>query len=500
MIMASRLFQSRWYLNIIITLTILCFVTNSVDAKKLNAFMSYTTFKSPDKGPYIETYLSVAGNSVKYILNENNKYQASIQVIILFKKGDEIANYDKYELLSPELDDTTNINFNFIDQHRYSLSEGVYEFELQIWDKHSKAKPYINLQPLIINYPEEKVTISGIQLVESYKKTETSNILTKAGYDLIPYILNYYPENINSIIYYAEIYNSDKVLGQDNKYLVSCYISIIEKDKAYKDYINYRRVTAKSVNVAFSEFDISNLKSGNYFLTLEVRDRENNLLAKNRIFFQRNNPRIQIRVEDLSSMNIDNTFAQRITNQDTLINYVACLDPISDEQEKSFALVHQNVSDIGTLQKFFYKFWHDRNPLDPEQEWIHYLNEVNKVNLAYSTSISRGYESDRGRVYLKYGPPNAISESYNEPSTYPYEIWHYYELENGQRNKRFVFYTKDIVTNDFMQLHSDVSGELSNYRWQYILYQRVNPGFDIDQSVMPDSWGGDSKRYFDLPR
>lgn len=491
---------NRIRISCLFVLAILVGATLPATAKKLNAFMSYTTFSSPADGPFIETYLVVAGNSVEYKRNENNKFQASIQVITLFKKGEEIVNYDKYELFSPELDDTTSVNFNFIDQQRYSLTQGSYDFELQIWDRNSEAKPYVNLQPLVIKYPDDEVTISGIQLVESYKTAEENSIITKAGYDLIPFVVNYYPGQVNSLKYYAEIYNTGILLGAGEKFLATCYISTIEKDKPYKDYVSYRRLSAEPVNALLSEFDITNLKSGNYFMTIEARDKENKLLAKNRIFFQRNNPRIQIRKEDLSNMNIENTFAQNINNLDTLSNYMFCLDPIADDQEKAFIAANKGSKDLETLQKFFYRFWYERNPPEPEQAWINYLSEVNKVELAYSTAISRGFETDRGRVYLKYGPPNAISESYNEPSAYPYEIWHYYELENGQRNKRFVFYTKDIVTNDFTQLHSDVSGELSNYRWQYILYQRVDPGFDIDKSGVPDSWGGDSKKYFDLPR
>lgn len=468
--------------------------------KRLNAFMSYTTFNSPEQGPYIETYLAVAGNSVQYEKKENGKFEAIIQVIMLFKRGEEIVNYDKYELHSPELEDTASIDFNFIDQQRYSLEEGNYEFELQIWDSQSDTKPYINLQPVSIAYPAEEITVSGIQFVDTYEKTKDPNILTKGGYDLVPYILNYFPERVNSLRYYAEIYNADPVLGNADKFLVTCYISTMDEDKPYQNFVVYKRLTTQKVNVLFSEFDISNLKSGNYFLTIEARDRENNILSKNRIFFQRSNPRIQIRKEDLTAMNISNTFAEEISNYDTLVEFIACLDPIADLQEKTFILHNKGTADISILQRFLYKFWNDRNPLDPEHAWLRYLNEVNKVNMAYSTMISRGYETDRGRVYLKYGPPNAISESYNEPATYPYEIWHYYELENGQRDRRFVFYTKDIVTNDFVQLHSDVPGELSNYRWQYILHDRVDPGFDIDQGRMPESWGGNSSRYFDLPR
>ncbi len=492
--------QFSFLYALIVFCLIFGFSNNDVQAKKLNAYLSYSTFFEPESGPYIETYLMVDGNSVNYLLNENEKYQASIQVIMLFKKGEDVVNHDKYELLGPELDDTLSVNFNFIDQQRYSLPNGSYEFEIQIWDKNNDTEPFVSLQPLVMNFPEEEVITSGIQLVESYSETDNPGILTKNNYDLLPYIINYFPEQVNKLTFYAEIYNTEKILGEGEKYLVSYYLEQMESGNALGKYIKHKKKTSAKVNVVFSEFDITNLPSGNYFLVIEARDKQNNTLSRNKIFIQRSNPRVRIELEDIASLSIENTFAYRITNLDTLQEYIRCLEPISTAQEKGFASVHLATSDIEILQKFFYMFWMQRNELEPERAWLTYLNEVNKVNYAYSTPIQKGYEADRGRVYLKYGPPNAISESYNEPSTYPYEIWHYYVLENGQRNKRFIFYTKDIATNDFALLHSDVTGELSNYRWQYYLYQRVDAGFDIDRGVLPDSWGGNSKKYFDLPR
>ena len=57
-------------------------------AKQLNAFIGYTTFYSPNNGPYVETYLAVDGTSLDFALNENGKYQASIQVLVLFHRND----------------------------------------------------------------------------------------------------------------------------------------------------------------------------------------------------------------------------------------------------------------------------------------------------------------------------------------------------------------------------------------------------------------------------
>ena len=491
----SEKFRIRWIL-----IVCLLIAGQSIYAKKLGSFLSYTTFYSPASGPFIETYISVDGNTVEFVLNENNKYQAAIQVLLLFKSGEEISNYDKYELLSPEYDDTLNVNFSFKYQERYKLANGAYEFEIQIWDKNSDTAPYISVQPLVIEFPENEIIISGIQLIESYEKTTEPGIFTKNGYDLIPYISNFFPSDKNKLAFYAEVYNSDKTIGKDEKFLLTYYIEQFENNARLPDFISYRKEDAAETNVIFSEFDITNLKSGNYFLAIELKNRENKLIATNRIFFQRSNPRLQIKPEDISNVDLSNTFASRINDKDTLSEYIRSLSPIANIQEKNYIVAHLYNSDLETLQKFFYIFWHERDQLEPERAWINYLNEVHKVNIAYSTPIDKGYESDRGRVYLQYGPPNAISENYNEPSSYPYEIWHYYVIANGQRNKKFVFYTKDIVTNDFVILHSDVSGELANYRWQLILNERVDPGSGVDQMQTIDAWGDNSKKYFDLPR
>jgi hypothetical protein len=107
--------------------------------------------------------------------------------------------------------------------------------------------------------------------------------------------------------------------------------------------------------------------------------------------------------------------------------------------------------------------------------------------------------SDRGRVYLQYGKPNAIAESHYEPAAFPYEIWHYYNI-NGQRDKRFVFYTQEIATNDFQLLHSDVVGELANYHWQRQLYSRIWDPYSIDDVIVPNSYGSFATDYYRQPR
>ena len=160
----------------------------------VRAYLSYTTFNSPETGPYIETYLTVVGSSVKLVRNENNKYQGTVEVTMLFKQGEKIVEFAKYELNSPELNDTLNPDLYFLDQQRFALPNGDYDFEIKISDKNTNVAPIIKTEPLSVNYPDEKMTISGIQLVNSYTKSTKESMISKSGYDIIPNVTNFYPE------------------------------------------------------------------------------------------------------------------------------------------------------------------------------------------------------------------------------------------------------------------------------------------------------------------
>ena len=101
-------------------------------SKKLQAYFQYAVFYSPNDGPYIETYMTVFGQSSTFIKNDNNKFQSSIEITMIFKQESKVVNFTKFNLLSPELSDTTEIKPNFIDQQRITLSNGIYKFELII--------------------------------------------------------------------------------------------------------------------------------------------------------------------------------------------------------------------------------------------------------------------------------------------------------------------------------------------------------------------------------
>jgi GWxTD domain-containing protein len=474
-------------------------MANTCFGQKPQVYFNYSTFNLPKQNPYVETYLSVIGNSVTYKNSKPGLVKAEIEITMLFKQQDKIIDFKKYVLNSPEIEDSAKVKPNFLDQQRFSLPNGDYLFELQISDLNKKGESLNYSDSISLNYTSNELQISDICLIESYTNTTKTNVLSKSGYDLVPYISNFYPQSVSNIIFYAEVYNTLAVLGADEKFLASFFIESAETGVRLSNFNSFSRKSTADVVVLFAEIPIDKLPTGNYSLAIELKNKNNSVLAEKRIFFQRANAAAELSLNDLASISIENTFVSQIS-KDSIDEYIKMLRPIYSRAEQVYADNQLKGGDLKLKQQFFYNFWQNRNPTSPDFAWIKYREEVAKAQSAYSTKIKKGYETDRGRIFLKYGAPNAISQRYNEPNAYPYEIWHYHRIGNFS-NRRFVFYNPDLVTNDFQMLHSDMFGEIQNPRWQIELNKRNTVVYDLyDEKAGKNQYGSEADDLYSMPR
>lgn len=467
-------------------------------SQNLRAYLTYSKFNTPENEPYIETYLTINGASIGYKQLEDGNFQGMVEVQLLFKKGDSIINFAKYALNSPIVSDTLNLNQNMLDIQRYGLPNGDYTLDVSLRDVYSESDTMSSTDNFTIDFSADSVEFSDIELLSYYEKSDNGGTQAKNGYLLTPYVFNYYPESMNKISFYSELYNTKHVLG-DEAFLLTYYLRPFEIEKPLEKYIIRKRSDASDVNVVLGSFNIDELPSGDYLLVLEARDRNNEVLTSKEVFFQRYNPDSQFNLANMMVLNPQNTFVDRIKDADTMRMYVSFLNPISTEIERNYAegLLKSEAS-MEELQKFFLNFWYERNSADPEGAWRDYLAKVNHANKEFTSHRKMGYKSDRGRVFLQYGQPNVISDHHFEPAAYPYEIWHYYQL-NNQRDKKFVFYAHDRGTNDFQLIHSNAIGELNNYRWQTVIYRRTWDPHSVDDAVIPDTWGSKATQSYRQP-
>lgn len=113
---------------------------------------------------------------------------------------------------------------------------------------------------------------------------------------------------------------------------------------------------------------------------------------------------------------------------------------ITDEERKAF----KQLSNEEEREKFIEAFWDRRNP-NPDSEDNEFKDEhyrrIEYANERYAAGVP-GWRTDRGRIYIVYGPPDEIDShpsggQYERPidegggqtSTYPFETWRYRHLD-----------------------------------------------------------------------
>jgi len=463
-------------------------------AQKLSVLIDYKSYCTAENEPYLEISSFINGQTVKYLLNEEGKYQAEVRITVQAIIDDTlVVNQLDYVLVSEAFEDSiTSTKPNFGDIQNLQLNNGEYLLKFFVQDIKSNAKPAFYADVVVMNYPKNEVSISDISLYQSAGKEHEGDIFNKYGYSLLPLFNGYVPESIFSLPFSCEIYNTEK-LSKNETIIIKSYITYFENNlMPYNEAYFTTKTTAKSVIVVIGEIGIYKLPSGNYNLIVDVMSKDSVLLATNSCFFQRSNPNLKLNLEDFNTINIDNTFADQIKDTAQLLDYVRSLYPISNPIEKDFYTFTMKRIPMESLQKFFYTFWLKRDPINPQKAWEAYLEKVNFVNKTYGSKLLKGYRTDRGRVYLQYGPPNTIFDAPYDSHSYPYEIWHYYYCVD-QSNVKFIFYNTDLVSNDFELLHSDKRGEIHDPFWKIKVTLRKSPIFNLDDTEPGEYFGGNPK-------
>ncbi len=440
------------------------------EAKKLKAYLSYYTFNTPEQEPYLETHISVNGNSVEYTKNKKNLFQGSIGITLIIKQDERIISAEKFNLLSPELTDTTNIGSNFIDQKRYKLLNGKYNFELTIVDNGNDKNKEVVKQDFEINYEKNKISISDIILLESYAKASANKQFNRNGLEMVPFVNNFLPTNVGKLIFYSEIYNTQLVTANET-YLLSYYLQNANGSNKLSNYTQNKKVLAKDVIVLLNEFDISLLPSGSYYVVVELRNRNNEIIASKSNFFQRSNKALSGDISSISGIAFDNSFAAKY-NKEEMIENIKCLAPISIQQELDYTKTLLANDDETLMRQYLIYFWEKRHPGESAIKWAEYEEQVKIVNAKFSSPFTKGYASDRGFIFLKYGAPNNIRFNDMDNQAYPYEIWQYFKIKTFS-NRKFVFFSPDNIRNEMVLLHSNLVGERNDPQWKYKIMART---------------------------
>jgi GWxTD domain-containing protein len=116
------------------------------------------------------------------------------------------------------------------------------------------------------------------------------------------------------------------------------------------------------------------------------------------------------------------------------------------------------------------RFWASRNPNpgaarnETMERFYEYVRAANGRYHEGGVSRIPGWRTDRGRIFIKYGPPDDVMTRQQAGSTKPYEVWKY----SRGRGKRFIFMDLTQFGN-YSLIWTDERREPSLPNWRLLL-------------------------------
>lgn len=478
-------------------LSLFILVLYSVKTIAFNANVQISTFRSSESN-YVELEYFFWGKSLSFTpLNPQDSFfvVGKIEVTVLFKQFDNIVKFDKYILTSPGFRGP----HNFSDLRRYTLENGEYDIQIDMKDALNPKNAESYKGKINIEYNESRIGISDIMLLSDFKKDTANSPIAKSGYIMASLPGDFCSSDLNKMGIYFEIYNTFGNLKDD--FILSYGIKkLITTDSTKVVFSKMQKKSPDKITPFLTWVDVSQLESGNYVAYAQVLDKNKKVFKEKYRLFQRSNPDYVREIPQYDSLDFENSFAKQLDDKEVTYSLRA-IAPLIEFKDVDLLNAMIKSKDLRAKQLYLYDHWMSANPKNPELGYKKYMEIARKVDDSYRSGFGYGFETDRGVIYLKYGPPNDKVAVNDEPDAPPYEIWRYNQLERyKQTNVKFIFYNPSLAHNMFLLLHSTARGERQNLQWQTELY-KSSPnsaiGNRVDGTDVQDGWNRRAKQRFD---
>lgn len=362
----------------------------------------------------VEMFFSFDLDKLIFLKTEDEKYSAEYTIRLICYDKDENYVFDKkweenIKAINYELTKTERV---ITRRCIFQIEPGEYIFVYIFKDKNSDIEAAGRINDIIIKpYNENDILLSDIgfsnyrnQILEMEKLDTLSQV-----YERFQHVDRLF---IDTLSIYFEIYNNDEPIKVE--------YSIFDIDS--KQILPETLRTDTIVDTKISSFDVSQLASGSYILSVRAYN-DSLSIGMSKQF------KIYMGAIDLSG---DFDGVTRLIEE--YIRY----EKNSLEKLKS--------SEPGKSRREAWKeFWNqfDPSPLSEENEYLdEFIRRVNFANDYFTSLPFKGSFTDMGRVYICLGPPDGVYYETMPREGNSYEVWEYYRSFKYVSTRRFIFYDR----------------------------------------------------------
>lgn len=389
------------------SLVTLLFIVSLGSLFSLNFNASLNRFLNDKKQTNFEINYKVLNDQLQFIKSEKG-YIATLDVNFKILRGDkELVNKD-FSYLAGALTEaqTKSPNYYTLDKLGVTLTKDDLKAVVSITDRNSKQQA---TQTFDLKTISKTSLCSDIEISQNIKPDSTTYLQKFHRGDLLFYVdpVPVFTSIQDSLYLYYEAYN----IAPNTDSLFKFYeeIKITKGDSCFFVSQNQMQNDAMPCQI-FRSIPIRGLLEGLYNIEVTIIDSTSNNTSKAVSSFS------------ISKVHIPTT---RIFPDNE--NEYKLLDYFFTSKDKR---MWRKLTEDGK-QNFLEKFWKKKDPT-PKTEKNEFLEDIQK-RIEYAnwhwSHFDKGWTSDLGRIYLKYGAADQIIEKQTEVSSKfskkDYKIWKY---------------------------------------------------------------------------
>ncbi len=439
-------------------------LTGQVTVKGRGSFqidVDVCRFFGDERQVYVEIYYGIHENTLSYI-QDSSGLHGQMRMGLLVRSDTAIVAQKEW-MVPHTVRDSLNLDRNQIMTGLESLGlpEGKYVVMISARDVNDPERhDTISLQLPVTSFPKTVETVSDIELSTTIQPSSNkASLFYKNTLEVMPNPARLFGAGLPIMYYYAEIYNLNVNPASSSVVVRSSVLDGAGREVIVKDKPKPR---IHNSSVEIGTINLTSLRGGTYYFRLALIDTAKAAtlaFASKKFFIYKPGGMVDSSFMQLLSDVEGSEFA--VMSPDDVEREMGYLTYLMTDRERGQASL---LTDLKSKQKFLYEFWKGRSP-DPSSTEnafkIEYRKRIGYADQHYTGGARKGWKSDRGRVYILYGPPDEIERFPNSSESNPYEIWHYNNLQGGVI---FVFVDRNSM-GDYILVHSTHRNELQDANW-----------------------------------
>jgi GWxTD domain-containing protein len=331
------------------------------------------------------------------------------------------------------------------DQIGFSLKPGDYQVTCEVEDVYGDTQGGIAGPLHVDDFETSGLISSGVRFASSFAPSETEGRFVRNGWEVVPRITRIYKTE-EPVRFYHELYNLSP--GSDPGAFDVRYQLLDEDNVPVAEAVDRRFKKGGESAVLMDSIATTGLPVGQYALEVQSLDLDGKSRTRRvRTFFLQSDEETK---EELSE------------DQKTSLAYYRHIKWVAEEADLK---AYKSLKTLESKDKFLKVFWKRVDPSPGtavNEKLIEHIRRMRFSDNNFSGSHKQeGYDTQKARVYVKYGPPSERDYRSAVDSVKPCEVWTYEE----QGMYEFIFRDRRGI-GVYELVHSTFPGELYNPNWQ----------------------------------